>query len=179
MSTASRPRFQEHTVDSAPERIRPTLQKLRVKFGAIDPAVGRIANSPELLDAFLTANAFFERTSLAPLQRETLVMTVATRNGCRVCIEMHSATLRRLGADQNLISRLRAGEVAADAGLAALQRFVHAVMDTAGGVTDEQLTAFTDAGFDRAQALEVVLGIGAYTLSTFANRMTQAEPAGR
>lgn len=52
-------------------------------------------------------------------------------------------------------------------------------MDTAGGVTDEQLTAFTDAGFDRAQALEVVLGIGAYTLSTFANRMTQAEPAGR
>lgn len=81
-------------------------------------------------------------------------------------------------ADQNLITRLRAGEAAADAGLAALQGFVHAVMDTAGAVTDEQLTAFTNAGFDPAQALEVVLGIGAYTLSAFANRMTQAEPAG-
>jgi AhpD family alkylhydroperoxidase len=177
MSSTTRPRFQEHTIESAPERIRPTLWNLQAKFGRIDPAAARIANSPELLDAFLTANAFFERTSLAPLQREALVMTVASRNGCRVCIEMHSAALRGLGADQNLISRLRAGEVAADAGLAALQGFVRAVMETAGAVTDEQLTAFIDAGFDRTQALEVVLGIGTYTLSTFANRMTQAEPA--
>jgi len=66
MSTGTDSRFQEHTVHSAAERIRPTLRKLQTKFGRIDPAVARIANSPELLEAFLTANSFFERTSLAP-----------------------------------------------------------------------------------------------------------------
>lgn len=176
MSTGTDSRFQEHTVHSAAERIRPTLRKLQTKFGRIDPAVARIANSPELLEAFLTANSFFERTSLAPLERETLVMTVASRNGCHVCIDMHTGMLRRLDADSALISTLRAGDIVDDRRLAALQRFVHAVMDTAGGVTDEQLAAFTDAGFDREQALAVVLGIGTYTLSTFANRMTRVEP---
>jgi hypothetical protein len=33
---------------------------------------------------------------------------------------------------------------------------------------------FLDAGFDRSQALEVMLGIGAYTLTTFTNRLIQA-----
>lgn len=47
-------------------------------------------------------------------------------------------------------------------------------MDSAGGVSDEQLAAFADAGFTSRQALDVVLGVGAYTLSTYANRLTRA-----
>jgi len=41
-------------------------------------------------------------------------------------------------------------------------------------VPDADLATFTAAGFTTRQALEVVLGIGAYTLSTFANRLTRA-----
>ncbi|MFJ6697187.1 hypothetical protein ACIQM4_14105 [Streptomyces sp. NPDC091272] len=36
-----------------------------------------------------------------------------------------------------------------------------------------QLEAFCAAGYTRRNALEVVLGIGTYTLSTFANRLVE------
>ena len=47
-------------------------------------------------------------------------------------------------------------------------------MDTTGDVPAEELEAFTRAGYTARNALEVVLGIGTYTLSTFANRLTGA-----
>ncbi|MDQ2845980.1 MAG: carboxymuconolactone decarboxylase family protein [Actinomycetota bacterium] len=166
--------FRDHTVATAPEAARPTLHQLQRKFGGLPPALARIAASPELLDAFLAANSFFERCSLSPVQRETLVMTVAVRNGCHVCVEMHSATLRRLRVDHELITALRSGAPVTDPRLAALQAFVHDVMDSAGDVADARFATFMAAGFDQQQALEVVLGIGTYTLSTFANRMTRA-----
>ncbi len=43
-----------------------------------------------------------------------------------------------------------------------------------GQVSDVELQAFFDAGFQQRHALDVVVGVAAYTLSTFANRLTRA-----
>ena len=48
-------------------------------------------------------------------------------------------------------------------------------MDTNGNVSDEAMQALLNAGFTPRSALDVVLGLGTYTLSTVANRMTRAE----
>ena len=40
---------------------------------------------------------------------------------------------------------------------------------------DDDWRAFDAAGFGEEQALDVVLGVGVYVLSTFANRATRAE----
>ena len=101
-------------------------------------------------------------------------MTVATRNGCHICIAIHSARLSALGASEDLIAALRDASPVPDERLAAVQVFTTHVLDTAGGVSDEALDAFLAHGFTTRNALEVVLGIGAYTMSTLANRMTQA-----
>ena len=50
---------------------------------------------------------------------------------------------------------------------------INAVMHD-GDVSDAAWQQFLAAGFERAAALEVVLGVAAYTLTTFANRLTQA-----
>ena len=52
--------------------------------------------------------------------------------------------------------------------------FTLRVLDTAGDVGDDALAAFLASGYTRQQALEVVLGIGTYTMSTLANRLTDA-----
>jgi alkylhydroperoxidase family enzyme len=41
-------------------------------------------------------------------------------------------------------------------------------------VGDDALRAFLASGYTRQNALEVVLGIGTYTMSTLANRLTGA-----
>ena len=69
---------------------------------------------------------------------------------------------------------LTAGERLGDARLAALQAFVEDAIARAGDVGDATWAAFRAAGFTHADALDVVLGVGTYTLTTFANRLTQA-----
>ena len=101
-------------------------------------------------------------------------MTVATRNRCHICVAMHTARLAALGASAELIAALRAAEPLGDPRLDAIRLFTLRVLDTAGDVGDQALRDFLAAGYTTRNALEVVLGIGTYTMSTLANRLTGA-----
>ncbi|GAA4622434.1 carboxymuconolactone decarboxylase family protein [Actinoallomurus vinaceus] len=166
--------FTDHTIESAPPAARRSMEAVSKKLGYLPSAVGRLANSPQLLESFLRTNALFEATTLSPLAREVLVMTMATRNGCHLCVAMHSAALTALGADPDLIAALRESRPLADAPLEAMRRFVLEALATSGAVSAEAMEDFLGHGYTRQNALEVVLGIGVYTLSTLANRMTDA-----
>jgi len=103
-----------------------------------------------------------------------IVMTIATRNGCHVCVAMHTGRLTALGADADLIGALRTSRSLTDPRLDAVRMFTLQVLDTAGDVPDAALHAFFAHGYTRQNALDVVLGIGTYTMSTLANRLTRA-----
>jgi alkylhydroperoxidase family enzyme len=87
---------------------------------------------------------------------------------------MHTARLNAIEADSGLIAALRAGAPLDDPRLAALRQFTLRVLETTGQVGDDELKTFVEAGFTPRNALEVVLGIGTYTMSTFANRLVRA-----
>ncbi|OXM44048.1 carboxymuconolactone decarboxylase family protein [Amycolatopsis alba] len=166
--------FTDHTLETAPEAARRSMEATIRHLGHLPTAVARLASSPELLDGFLKLSASFEKTTLEPLARETIVMTVATRNGCEVCVEMHTGKLKALHADDDVIAALRSQEPVPDSRLEAVRQFTLAVLETAGGVDDETLRTFFGHGFTERNALEVVMGIGTYTMSTLANRLTRA-----
>lgn len=167
--------FVAHTLDSAPEASRRVMAATTTKFGYLPDGVAKLATSPRLLDGFLKLSAMFETTTLDPLAREVLILTIATRNECHLCVAMHTAKLISLGAEADLIEALRDQRPLADERLAAIQTFTLAVLDTAGNVDDATLQDFLAHGYSPEQALEVVLGIGTYTMSTLANRLTRAE----
>ncbi|MFF8845807.1 carboxymuconolactone decarboxylase family protein [Streptomyces sp. NPDC015127] len=166
--------FPEHTLDTAPPTSRPAMRAAAERLGHLPPAVARLATSPHLLDGFLELSAAFERTTLDPLARETVVMTVAVRNDCRVCVALHTGKLRTLGADGELIAALREARALDDERLEAVRTFTLEVLRTAGAVGDDELGAFLSHGFTPQNALEVVMGIGTYTMSTLANRLVRA-----
>jgi AhpD family alkylhydroperoxidase len=151
------------------------MAAVRDHLGFLPAATALWAESPHLLDGFGRLNALFEGCTIAPLAREVLVMTVAVRNGCDVCIAMHTPRLRTHGADEALITALLAGDRALpDPHLEAMRAFTLRAHETSGDVGDEALRAFLDAGYTARNALEAMLGIGTYTMSTFANRLTRA-----
>jgi AhpD family alkylhydroperoxidase len=166
--------FSSHTVESAPAAARRSMNAVRDHWGYLPAAVGRLANSPHALDGFLNVNAIFESCSLDPVAREALIMTIAIRNGCHLCVAIHTQRLTKLGADAAIIGALRESTPLADERLDAIRTFTLRVLDTTGDVGDEALQAFLAHGYTPQNALEVVLGIGAYTLSTLANRLTGA-----
>ena len=166
--------FTEHTIDSAPPAARRSMAATAGHLGYLPSAVALMATSPDLLDGFLKLSALFEGTTLDPIAREVLVMTIATRNGCHLCVAMHTARLTALDADPGLIAALRGGSALADDRLEAVRVFTLRMLETAGDVGDTALKAFLGQGYTEQNALEVVLGIGAYTMSTLANRLTGA-----
>jgi AhpD family alkylhydroperoxidase len=166
--------FTEHTIESAPHASRRLMEATAKHLGHLPPTMARLAESPEMLSAFLKASGTFEASTLDPVGQEVVVMTVATRNGCQVCIAMHSA---RLPAE--VAAALIEGRPLDDGRLEAVRTFTLQLLASAGAASDEEVTAFLAHGYTRRNALEVVLGIGAYTMSTFANRLVDSELSGR
>ncbi|MEU9995842.1 carboxymuconolactone decarboxylase family protein [Streptomyces sp. NPDC050848] len=154
--------FVDHTVETAPAGSRRSMERVAGAWGHLPQAVARMAESPHALDGFLKLSAMFEDTTLDPHSRETVILTVAVRNQCHICIQLHEAKLAKLGP------------VADPERLEAIRQFTHQILAASGAVSDEDLETFLGFGYTRQNALEVVLGIGAYTLSTLANRLTRS-----
>ncbi|MFD0415772.1 carboxymuconolactone decarboxylase family protein [Streptomyces sp. NPDC127108] len=168
--------FTAHTVETAPEDSRAAMEDVVRAFGVLPDAVAKLAASPELLTGFLELSEKFECTTLDPLARETVVMTIAVRNDCHVCVHLHTGKLRKLGADAALVAALREGGELPEGHerLEAVRQFTLRVVERAGGVDDADVKAFLAHGYTERNALEVVMGIGTYTMSTLANRLTGA-----
>ncbi|WP_437670105.1 carboxymuconolactone decarboxylase family protein [Sorangium sp. So ce131] len=170
---ASSPHFPAHTLDTAPRPARPVLERTARKFGFVPLPSARFATSPLLVRAFDDLLSLFEEATLSPVEREVLVMVVAGHNGCDLCRDMHRGLLLRAGAPPAVAAALFERRPVPDARLQALAVFTEATLRARGEVSDAELDAFVQAGFTPEQALEVIVGIGTYTLSTFANRMTR------
>jgi uncharacterized peroxidase-related enzyme len=178
MSTASTASaaFPSLTVDTAPPAVRPILTASERKFGFLPSAVARIAHAPVTLKHLLAGFAAFDSTSLTDIEREVVAMTVGWLVGCHYCMAMHSATLSAKGDAESkaLVAALRAGSPLPDAKLESLRQYVRAVVRHHGVVPSTEDAALRDAGYDDAQALEIVLGVGVYLLSTTLNKVTAA-----
>jgi AhpD family alkylhydroperoxidase len=166
--------FTEYTIESAPPAARKFMTATRNHLGYVPAGLARMAASPQLLDGFSKLTAIFDRSTLDPVAREVVIMTVATRNGCHICVAMHTARLTALGASPDLIAALRDAVLLPDEHLDALRVFTLRVLDTAGDVGGQALRDFLAHGYTSQNALEVALGIGTYTMSTLANRLTGA-----
>jgi uncharacterized peroxidase-related enzyme len=168
-------RFVSLSVDDAPAGSRRYLEASAKQFGFVPSPVAKTARSPALLGHLLAGFAAFERSSLSAAEREVIAMTVARANECGYCIALHSASLARDPNLAPLAEPLRAGRPLTEPPLEAVRRFSIAVLEGRGAVGDDAFLAFQAAGFTEEQALDVVLGVGVYVLSTFANRVTCAE----
>lgn len=173
MKTNSR-NFSSLRPEDAPAAARPILEQHEKKFGFVPSPLARMAVAPAVLEAALRGLEVFERSSLAPLEREVLAMTLAHRNGCEYCGSLHRRLLTALGAPAETIAALAAGTPLSSPRLEALRRFVLELVERTGDPTREGWAEFLDAGFESTQALEIVQGVAAYTLTTFANRLTEA-----
>jgi AhpD family alkylhydroperoxidase len=166
--------FCEHTIESAPPSSRRFMTATAKHLGYLPSATARWAASPQLLDGFGKMTALFDATTLEPVAREVVIMTMATRNRCQICVAMHTARLMALDADPATIAALRTGTPLRDPRLEAVRVFTLRVLESAGDVGEAALREFLGHGYTARNALEVVLGIGAYTMSTLANRLTGA-----
>lgn len=170
MSLRAFPSFDE---TNAPAAAREPLTRAKRAFGGIPAPLGRYAGSPRMMLAALGGLETFEQGTLAPVEREVVAMTMGRHHGCQFCLKHHSRLLRSQRAPEPLLEALEQGTPLPSARLEALRSFVLASLHHHADVPNDVWLSFREAGYTHEQALEVMLGISVYTLTTLTNRLTE------
>ncbi|GBD46820.1 carboxymuconolactone decarboxylase family protein [Methylopila sp. Yamaguchi] len=162
------------THDDAPDAAKPALAAAEKANGFLPNLLRVLANAPVALETYLTVGQINARSSLRLAEREVVQITAAATHGCGFCVAGHTAVaFKKAGLDEPKVEALRALRPTGDPRFDAVQAFTSAVIATRGRVSDADLEAFKDAGFDDQAALEVVLGVSLATLCNFANNLGQ------
>lgn len=156
----------------APEAARPTLERAKQAMGGELPNLYRyMAASPELLEGYQVLRRLLTETTLSPIEQEVVQLAISFENGCRYCMAAHSMRADKLELERSEIEALRAGRALSNAKLEALRRFARKMVIDRGHLADSDIAAFLEAGYSRQTILEVVLAVGAKTLTNYANHL--------
>ncbi|MBN8960520.1 MAG: carboxymuconolactone decarboxylase family protein [Rhizobiales bacterium] len=160
------------TVETAPEASREGVTKAEKANGFIPNLIGLLANAPVALETYQTVSGINARSGLSLAEREAVQITAAATHGCGFCVAGHTAVAtKKAGLKEDVVNALRANAKVPDAKLNAVADFTRAVIRSRGAVADAELATFKAAGFNDANALEVVLGVSLATLCNFANNL--------
>lgn len=158
---------QEH----APEAARGLLQKANAKYGFVPNILGVMANSPALLEAYMSLSQIFEKTGFSATEKQVVLLAVSKQNGCEYCSAAHSAIARMQGVDEAVIQAIANDDPLPDGKIDALFKFTRTLVDQRGRPADQDLQDFFDAGYSEAQVQDVIVGIGMKTLSNYNNHI--------
>ena len=164
-------KFDVHTHDTAPEGSRSLMQGVEQAFGFVPNISAVLAESPPTLNAYMTLSKIFDQTSFSPAERQVVILAINEYNECHYCVAAHSAIADMHGVPGDVVEAIRDGRPIDDPGLEALRDFTRKIVERRGWVDEADIDAFTGAGFDRHQVLEVILGVAMKTISNYANHI--------
>lgn len=168
--------FTFHTIENSSDQVKETLSGIKEVYGFVPNLFAYMAEAPTSLQAYLSLNKLITETSLTPGQQQVALLAVSLENGCGFCSVAHQAIGKMKKSNQQTIDALVANTQVEDAEDHALTQFARAVTKNRGYMSDEEINAFLDAGFNKQQILEVILIVSIKTLSNYINHLTKPEP---
>jgi AhpD family alkylhydroperoxidase len=163
-----------HSLESAPADSKPLLHDLKASVGMIPNLAAAMAESPQLLQGFLAVRDIYHGGTFTPAEIQVLSLTAAFENGCSWCMAFHTMLARKEGVSQESIDALRDGRTPVEPRLGALSDFARLMVRRRGDIGGADLERFCAAGYTRAQALEVVLGMGFSLMANYAGHLANA-----
>ena len=164
-------KFTVHTVESAPEGSRLTLQRLEQRFGFLPNVMATMAGSPTLLNGFAGSFGSFHAGSFNEAEKQTLLLTNAVTIKCPWTVAAHSTFALEDGMSPADVAAIRDGKLPRDPKYAALSRITKTLIETKGNVTAADIDGFTSAGYSQAQIFEVIASIGLSTMAATTTNM--------
>lgn len=148
---------------------------VKSKLGRVPNLLRGLGNSTAALRGYLElSGALSGGQGLDAKQREIVALTVAQANDCEYCLAAHSTIGKMVGLSPEAIAAARRAD-GLDDSHRALARFVEAVVQSRGRVSDEQLEAFRAAGFDDEAVTEVVAHIALNVFTNYFNNLAETD----
>ncbi|MEM7303167.1 MAG: carboxymuconolactone decarboxylase family protein [Pseudomonadota bacterium] len=169
------PYYEKYMVETAPEASKPVLKATKEKVGFIPNLMATMAESPVMVESYLTLTGLFDQTYLSETERQIILMTNNCLNDCQYCMAAHTAVSKMSGVDEDVIKALRTGTSINDPKLEALRTFSIIIHESRGHPTEEQVEAFIAAGYTKETVLEVIVGTSLKVRSNYTTPITRPE----
>ena len=168
--------FKIHTIESAPEASKESLQNIKDKYGFIPNIMGEFAESPAILKSYLDMGTNLNKLgNLSNEEQFILFTTVSVEHGCSYCKTAHTAGAKGQNLDADLIEAVRNQEKLSDEKLEAFRQYVLSIYKNKGNVDDKAKEAFIDAGYGPREALEIILGMSMKLITNYTNSLAGTE----
>jgi uncharacterized peroxidase-related enzyme len=163
------------TVDNAPEASKPLFAAVNKQLGVVPNLMKLVGHSPAALEGYLSLNGALAKGKLNVKLRESIALAVAEYNGCDYCLSAHDYLGRNVAKlNDSDIDAARDGH-ATDARTDAALRFARRVAESRGRVSDTEIAALRNAGFDEASVIEIVVNVALNVLTNYVNNVAQTD----
>jgi uncharacterized peroxidase-related enzyme len=163
------------TIDKAPEASKPLFAAVKKQLGVVPNLMKLVGHSPAALEGYLSLNGALAKGKLDVKLRESIALAVAEFNGCDYCLSAHDFLGRN-------VAKMNGGEIEAareghssDARTDAALHFARRVTESRGRVSDTEIAALRNAGFDEASVIEIVVTVALNVLTNYVNNVAQTD----
>jgi len=159
-----------------PQESRVLLEQVKRELGFVPNLLASLAHSPTALRAYLGADAAFQRGTLTPAEQQIVLLSASAENDCPYCMSAHSALAKFfLNVPGDVIVAIRANRPLLDSKLDALVNLTRQLVSRRGYLRSQTIEAFLNAGYSKAQLLEVLVGVGLKTISNYFDHISATE----
>lgn len=160
--------------ENAAGKAKELFDAVRGKLGVVPNMTRVMASAPAVLEGYLQLSGALGKGTLSAKVREEIALAVGQANRCDYCLAAHSTIGKKVGLTADQIRASRLG-TATDARTDTLIRFARKLVDARGQVTDHDLAAVREAGFDDAAIAEVVANVALNVLTNYFNIVAETD----
>ena len=140
-------------------------------FGKVPNLYATFAyNDTALADYLALQN---RKSTLSAKEREIINLVVSQINDCKYCVPAHTAISKMHGFTDDEILQIRRAQINFNEKYAALATFVKETAVNKGRPSENTLDAFFEAGYNKANLVDVMIVIGDKIMSNYLHNIIQ------
>ncbi|MGA2098541.1 MAG: carboxymuconolactone decarboxylase family protein [Candidatus Acidiferrum sp.] len=160
--------------EAATGKAKELLEAVQAKL-KITPNMTRVmANSPAVLQAYLSFSGALASGALDPKLREEIALEVGEQNACAYCVSAHTAIGKMTGLTDAEIGAARDARSSSPKDSAALE-FARQIVAKQGRATEADVEAVKRAGFSDGQIAEIIAHVALNVFTNYFNNTAQVE----
>ena len=165
--------FPSHDLDTAPEASKPLLENSQKAFGRLPGLHKVMAESPQVLEGYQVLHKLFTETAFDADEMTVVWQAINVAHECHYCVPAHTGIAKRMKVSDDISNALRDETPLPTAKLEALRTFTLQMLRERGNVSDAQMQAFFDAGYNHRAVLDIILGLSQKVMSNYVNHVAE------
>jgi uncharacterized peroxidase-related enzyme len=160
--------------ETATGRAKQLLDAVQAKLKITPNMVRVMANSPAVLEAYLSFSGALAGGALPAKLREEIALEVGEQNACQYCVSAHTAIGKMTGLSDFEIEAARDAKSGSSKNAAAL-KFAREIVSKKGLTNDADLQAVRTGGFTDGEIAEIIGHVALNIFTNYFNNVTQVE----